>query len=207
MTWLSGVRARPAGILTAWAIVVASGILYLQAHAARPGETGAPSPRWPVGSPIAIDGRRPALLIFLHPHCPCSRASLAELEKILRRCHERVSAHAILLATPLLDRWGRSAVVDQLPSLPGVRVWQDRGGALARRFGVATSGHVLVYDAGGLLIFSGGITAARGHAGDNLGEVAVIARIGGSQQCSSASPVFGCPLTTPWSSEFEGSRR
>ena len=51
----------------------------------------------------------------------------------------------------------------------GWRCVLDPGGAEARRFGVATSGHVLLYDTRGDLIFSGGITPGRGEQGDNAG--------------------------------------
>lgn len=207
MISLSGVKARPAGLLAAWGIVVLSGILYLEAYAGRPGDQGAPAVPWPAGSQIQFDGCRPALLIFLHPQCPCSRASLAELAYIMDRCRGRVSAHAVLLGTPLLDRWGRSKIEEDLSGLADVQVCRDRGGAEARRFAVATSGHVLVYDARGLLIFSGGITAARGHAGDNDGRAAVLALILDAARGRPANPVFGCPLITPGSTCNLESRR
>jgi hypothetical protein len=67
----------------------------------------------------------------------------------------------------------------------------------ARRFGVATSGHVLLYDRRGALIFSGGITAGRGERGDNLGRAAVLGLIMGKNGGDPGFPVFGCPLATP----------
>ena len=48
-------------------------------------------------------------------------------------------------------------------AIPGVIVTPDVGGRIAARLGAKTSGHVLVYDENGVLKFSGGITAARGH--------------------------------------------
>ena len=65
--------------------LLASGIVVLEVHASRPGDAGTPSPRWPEGSPIPRVGSRPTLLIFLHPCCPCSRASVAELAHIMSR--------------------------------------------------------------------------------------------------------------------------
>jgi len=64
----------------------------------------------------------------------------------------------------------------------------------ARRFGVETSGQTLLYDAGGRLIFSGGITGSRGHAGDNAGEAALVALLTSGQADRRATSVFGCPL-------------
>ena len=45
--------------------------------------------------------------------------------------------------------------------------------------GATTSGHVLLYDAGGVLRFAGGITDGRGHEGDNAGLDAALALLRG----------------------------
>ncbi len=72
----------------------------------------------------------------------------------------------------------------------------DERGVEARRFGAMTSGYVVVYDAGGHLAFSGGITGSRGHVGDNVGRRQVLAVLhGDSTQPTHA--VFGCALHDP----------
>ena len=38
---------------------------------------------WPQDSVIPLDGRRSDALMFLHPFCPCSSASVDELSEIL----------------------------------------------------------------------------------------------------------------------------
>jgi hypothetical protein len=73
-------------------------------------------------------------------------------------------------------------------------VKSDVGGSVAGQFHANTSGEVLVYDSRGKLCFHGGITAARGHAGDNLGESAVIAIALGGKSYVERCPVFGCPF-------------
>jgi hypothetical protein len=190
----SRIKECSLGLLAVWGVAVVAGILYLEAYAADPGDHGAPEIQWPPGSRIPIDHHRPTLLVFLHPHCPCSQASLGELANIKDRCRDQVSVHAIVLNTPVLDRWGGSEIESGLAGLADIHVHRDRGGAEARRFGVATSGHVLLYDPEGRLIFSGGITAARGHAGDNYGRAAVIDRILREEARRVNGPVFGCPL-------------
>jgi hypothetical protein len=188
----------PPYLLLFWGLVVGSGIVVLEVHATRPGDAGTPSVRWPGGSFVPRAGGRPTLLIFLHPRCPCSRASLAELTQIMSRCAGRVSAHALLLlpAHPPKE-WGESTIQQNLAEVTDILTWQDREGSEARRFGVASSGHVLLYDAQGRLTFSGGITSARGHQGDNHGREAVIALILGKDVDRRGNPVFGCPITTP----------
>ena len=61
----------------------------------------------------------------------------------------------------------------------------------------ATSGHALLYDARSRLEFSGGITVARGHAGDNVGRSAIEALIAGDVTVLRQAPVFGCALHNP----------
>jgi hypothetical protein len=75
-----------------------------------------------------------------------------------------------------------------------VSVAADDEGREHARFGVETSGHVLLYDAAGKLMFSGGITPSRGHSGDNTGRDAVVRllRHGGVERTK--TPVFGCSL-------------
>lgn len=70
----------------------------------------------------------------------------------------------------------------------------DIDGVEARRFGAETSGHTFLFDSGGQLLFNGGITAFRGHSGDNEGENAVISLINNRSGARAQTLVFGCPL-------------
>jgi len=74
---------------------------------------------------------------------------------------------------------------------------RDDDGVEAARFGAATSGQVILYDRDGRLLFSGGITASRGHAGDNDGRDAIVSLLGGGRGTRHSSPVFGCSLLEP----------
>lgn len=51
-----------------------------------------------------------------------------------------------------------------------------------------------IYDHGGRLRFSGGITAARGHWGDNTGVFEVESLLRGEQSRQAITPVFRCSL-------------
>src|SRR5579871_6313093 len=108
MVFLTRVKNPWAGVAAAWGAVVVLALLYLEAYAARPGDSGAPPAVWPPESRIQRDGQRPTVLIFLHPRCPCSRASLAELVHVVERCGSRAPVHAVLLASEAFDRWGQS---------------------------------------------------------------------------------------------------
>ncbi len=79
-------------------------------------------------------------------------------------------------------------------SLPNVEIVLDPEGIVAKRFRVRTSGHVLLYGAGERLLFSGGITDVRGHAGASAGGQAVLAALRGEVSERRTTPVYGCSL-------------
>src|SRR6267142_2092292 len=70
----------------------------------------------------------------------------------------------------------------------------DARGGEARRFGVETSGAVILYDSAGKLAFHGGITPARGHEGDSFGRQRIAALLEGAPADRADAPVFGCTL-------------
>jgi hypothetical protein len=75
-----------------------------------------------------------------------------------------------------------------------VKVVFDPDGVEARRFGAETSGHTQLFGTSGRLLFSGGITASRGHAGSNTGESAIIALVNNQTPARTQTLVFGCSL-------------
>jgi hypothetical protein len=70
----------------------------------------------------------------------------------------------------------------------------DRDEVATRGFGAFTSGQTALYDKGGRLVFSGGITGARGHAGSNRGENELLDAVSANIQGVATAPVYGCPL-------------
>lgn len=97
-----------------------------------------------------------------------------------------------------------------MKKLPRTTVTLDESGAIAHRLGMRTSGHVIAYDRRGVLVYSGGITASRGHAGENEGarqlRVSLEEAIGersGEAGGLVGRPVFGCELVMPGGAECE----
>jgi hypothetical protein len=82
-----------------------------------------------------------------------------------------------------------------------VEILRDDDAVEARRFGVFTSGQSLLYAPDGALLFSGGITASRGHAGDNAGIAAIAALARGRGAATTETPVFGCALRSEEASD------
>jgi hypothetical protein len=76
-------------------------------------------------------------------------------------------------------------------------VIKDPEGKEADLFGAVASGQTMLYDAGGRLQFSGGITAGRGHSGDNAGRSTLVALITKGKSELRETPVYGCSLANP----------
>jgi hypothetical protein len=186
-----------AGLAAVWLGAACAGLGLVAAYANRPGIDARAPRRWPEGSRLVRDPTRANLVMLVHPGCPCSRASLEELDRMLARSRGRVAAHVVFLKpSELPDGWERTDLWQRAASIPGVRVWRDDGGEVAR-FGAATSGQVVLYDATGALLFSGGITPSRGHEGDNAGRDTVVALLEGRRESTTRTPVFGCSLRDP----------
>ena len=71
-------------------------------------------------------------------------------------------------------------------------------------FQAAASGQTFLYDADGRLRFSGGITAARGHSGDNIGRSSIVSLVAGEGEAATNFSVLGCSLRGPKSGVEEG---
>ncbi len=182
-------------LVLCWGGFAGVGLLALQAYSARPGDAGAPPGIWPQASAIPISQRPWSLLVFLDLGCPCTSASLGELERLLAHSGDRLSL-ILVLDDSAGDRAGdaNSSELLRLSQLPGVVTVHDQDGSEIRRFGMKTSGHSLLYHTAGTLVYSGGLTASRGHQGGNYGCDAVLAWVEGRDPGISGCPVFGCQL-------------
>jgi hypothetical protein len=178
-----------------WLALCAAGMMALWRYEHTPGGITTVQPRWPDGVNLALNVNGPTLILFVHPRCPCTRASLSELERVLSSCQGSRRAYVVAYRPASAEAgWEHTDLWRTASKLPGVRLLSDADGTLARRFGATTSGHALVYDASGRLLFDGGITSARGHQGDNAGSNSIIALLSGDGSAVRSTPVFGCPI-------------
>jgi hypothetical protein len=180
-----------------WIAAVAFGLGSLFHYENTPGPVGVLSQEWP-NTQIERANDRPTLVMLAHPRCPCTIASVAELARIMARLQGKVAA-CVLLVKPNESGpdWEETSLRRSAEAIPGVKVIFDLNGVEARRFGAETSGHTLLFGADGHLLFSGGITASRGHAGDNAGESAIVALVNNQTPPQTQSLVFGCSLANP----------
>jgi hypothetical protein len=91
-------RASRRGSLVALAVVgaglaaVGAGLAAPGVYEGRPGQEATAPARWPAGSTLVRASGRSTLLMLVHSRCPCSRASLEELDRVMARGGDRVCA-------------------------------------------------------------------------------------------------------------------
>lgn len=182
-------------ICLVWASALAAGGALIFSYENTAGSTGKISQQWPAGTQIAPDSSRDTLVMFVHPQCPCTRASVEELNRLLAQNRGQVAAHVFFFKPENFPKnWTQTDLWRSVAAIPGVAVQEDSGGALERKFGAETSGFTALYNPQGKLLFSGGITSGRGHIGDNAGESALAALLTGRDSAVTQTPVFGCSL-------------
>jgi hypothetical protein len=175
-----------------WTAVVLFGLTKLLAHQFTPGQQAPDAAKWPANVNLSRRTDYPTLILVAHPKCPCTAASLRELSRIVAQCERKLTAYVLFLKPKRTGGdWNLTSGV------PGVNALPDQDGAMARALGAATSGQVMLFDRDGLLKFSGGITASRGHDGDNLGHDAIVSLVKTGRSGISRTPVFGCSLLEP----------
>src|SRR5258706_16167738 len=79
----------------AWMLVVCSGFGLVNSYDYTPGQPAKPPNRWPTGSTIQPSSGKANLVMMAHPRCPCTRASIGELEQLMAMVPGRLAAQVI----------------------------------------------------------------------------------------------------------------
>ena len=178
-----------------WLVAAGTGFAWILNYQSSSGVAGVAPEHWPSGTQLVLDSKYDTLVMFAHPQCPCTEATMEELNHLLARSEGSVTAQVWFFKPDAFSHdWVRSDLWKSAAAIPGVTVREDVNGAQARLFGAETSGYVLLFDTHGRLLFKGGITGSRGHAGDNAGENAIIALLKGQAAGLDQTPVYGCSL-------------
>jgi hypothetical protein len=178
-----------------WLSAIAVGLGALAWYDNAPAELANVPAAWPSESQLHLGEQGQTLVLFAHPRCPCTRSTLSELEKLVAHCQQKVTPWIVFFKPDgETDDWARTDLWNTASAIPGAHVMCDEGGREARLFQATTSGQTLLYDASGKLQFNGGITFARGHAGDNAGRTAIESYCAGDAPGYGATPIFGCSI-------------
>lgn len=177
-----------------WLSVVSAGMALVWSYNHRPGQSAVAPKQWPSDSSIKRK-QGYTLLLLAHPKCPCTRATMEELAKLLTNTGGGVETF-ILFVRPkgVPNDWTQTDLWQKAGTMPGVIVLDDNEGTEATRFGAHVSGQALLYNPRGELVFQGGLTESRGQVGDNTGRQAVEDLINQGRSDRAQTDVFGCPL-------------
>ena len=184
-------------VMLMWLTVSVAGLVAFTVYDTRSGRTPSAPAIWPVeqlgehpGVPVAV--------AFIHPQCPCTRATLHELSELSR---ERTWHLHLVVRMPTEKRndsdWQLSR--DWIRKLQPDQITSDSGGILTQSLGAYTSGTIYGYDNQGYLGFAGGLTLSRGHRGWTSSHDALLAVVAPNQSRDVNSlqqtPIFGCELS------------
>lgn len=191
-------------VFVVWCIFVVSITMATWGYDVAPGSEATVPEKWPSGARITKVGAGAGsrLLCFLHPMCGCSVVTVNCLEQLLAESDLSTAPQVVFVGYVPASHpeWAEEAILRRCRQIPGATVLLDPDGADARRFGVTTSGHVLVYSNEGRLLFDGGLTASRGHAGPSPGQDALLKCLRTLEAADQRYPIFGCSILTSGSS-------
>src|SRR5271155_1113155 len=112
-----------------WFAAVGSGLWAMFAYETTPGVVSSLRERWPDGTALQRDPRRPTLVMFVHPHCPCSRASLHELLVLASQRDEQINSIIVFLKPRGFEsNWEKTDLWQTARSIPGATCVADIDG-------------------------------------------------------------------------------
>lgn len=183
------------GAIAVWVLALGVGTHQLLMFSSTPAVVSAGLERWPDSLVTSAPGAKPLLVMFLHPHCACSRASISELAVVMAAARGALDGRVYLLRISGAEEgWEQTDLLRSVRRVPGVEAIIDVDGLAARDLRATVSGETSLYAVDGRRVFHGGLTAARGHEGDNAGSRSVLAWLANPIQPPRTTPVYGCYL-------------
>lgn len=183
-----------------WAISIGVGLYLLMHHEITPGAPPkAPPFKFPKDSKLKLSSDKDTLVMFVHPQCPCTKASLKQLAPLSLK--QDLSIKLVHYKPSIMpDGWKEEWQLDDWTKQKTVQVIEDKDGLEAKRFDAKTSGQTFLFAPSGTLLFHGGITVARGVTGESEGFNSLTQALVRDKKAEALNPnfkkslVFGCNL-------------
>ena len=113
----------------AWGLASIGGLFVLMRYANTAGPAAPALERWPDATAIERNETGATLVMFAHPHCPCTRASLAELEHLVAQCGGSVDPRIVFMKPGDAQAgWEQSDLWRTAQAIPGAHVVSDVDG-------------------------------------------------------------------------------
>jgi len=185
------------GMTAVWLVLSVSGICAFWNYTFVSAELSHTQNMLPSETDLSPDFEHSLLLVFVHPKCACTIATLEELKTLWSRLSQRrvapMPALTFVVRTPEeLSGWDETPIVRMCREFAGGHVYFDANGVETRRFGITTSGTLALYGSHENLLYIGGITQSRGHRGPSAGSEQLFRALETGRACTSNVPVFGC---------------
>src|SRR5215212_10973742 len=141
-------RLLPAAMIAAamiWVATIGAAYEAIRRFETTPGLPASAPRAWPVATSVARTPGTWSLVMLVHPHCSCSRASVKELAEIVEKAPHDVRT-TVLVYRPheMAAGWERTSVYDAATRVRRAHVMLDPDGAQARVFGGFTSGQTFL---------------------------------------------------------------
>lgn len=173
-----------------WFLIVIFGTGSMFLYSLTPGKSSALE-RAPGSTKLLENTGNPTLLLFIHPQCSCSKATLKELVKLLEE-RGPLEVKIIFINPSNVENFLDGEIWNQAIRIPDVDVLVDTNHVEAKLFKVKTSGHAILFDESGKRVFSGGLTASRGHEGTSSGSEFIRSWLQNRSEKTFISKIFGC---------------
>jgi hypothetical protein len=179
--------------LIPWFMILCAGYFWTLQYMNTPGELIAQPAK--LSKLVKVQDSTRMVLVFLHPGCPCSEASVEELGDLAAVMNGKTIIRALFYKpVDSTDSWAQKGLWQKAASIPGIECGLDVDGKIAIRYGAKVSGTVICLDGLGHQLYRGGITISRGHRGENPGKAAVRNILNWKKPDRFTAPVFGCNL-------------
>ena len=147
----------------------------------------------PRATQLPISKQGPTLIAFLHAKCPCSRASINEIDRLLTSHGKDLKTIFVFSKEKDLElAWIQESELYKKAQKMSVEIIIDPNNSEAKVFKAQTSGKVFLVSPKQEILFQGGVTASRGHEGNNSGITAIQKILAGKNSQIDFQPSFGC---------------
>jgi hypothetical protein len=170
-----------------WGVALATGFHKAMGWEFQPGQAALPA------HIHAKPDERPLLIVVLHSQCPCSLATIENLTTLSVDQRHRLRIRFVFTGPDMET----SPAAKKASSFAEAEKEFLSEAEVVGRYGARTSGQAFLYDVHGHLVFSGGLTEARGVAGRVSDGMSAIVDTLAGRSCLVSAPVYGCALETP----------
>jgi hypothetical protein len=124
------------GVVTVWLAATGAGLRMLLDYQSRPGISATAPAQWPRRTHLQRSPDRATLLVIAHPRCPCTRATVSELERVAARARDRLTITVLfVLPRGYPPSWAERDLWQSARSIPGVHLVLDPNAVEAGVFG------------------------------------------------------------------------